>query len=77
MTNEEVSKWIPVTERLPIFDKVVQITDGVNVGHGYLEGVRSTSGIAYMWQSPFCDIDEERITHWMPLPKPPQKDEMV
>ena len=71
---EKTTQWIPVAERLPIFDKVVQITDGINVGHGYLEGVRSTAGVVYMWQSPFCDIDEEHITHWMPLPEPPKEE---
>ena len=68
------TKWIPVTERLPDYDEVVQITDGIAVGHGYLEGVNTTVGIALLWHSPFCDIDEEHITHWMPLPEPPKEE---
>ena len=68
-------RWIPVTERLPDYDEVVQITDGIDVGHGYLEGVNTTVGIALLWHSPFCDIDEEHITHWMPLPEPPKEEQ--
>lgn len=68
-------RWIPVTERLPDYGEVVQITDGIEVGHGYLEGVNTTVGIALLWHSPFCDIDEEHITHWMPLPEPPKDGE--
>lgn len=67
-------KWIPVAERLPDYDEVVQITDGIEVGHGYLEGIDTTVGIALLWHSPFCDIDEEHITHWMPLPKAPESE---
>ena len=70
----KIRYWIPVTERLPDYDKVVQITDGIEVGHGYLEGVNTTVGIALLWHSPFCDIDEEHITHWMPLPEPPKEE---
>ena len=71
----EFPEWIPVKYKLPKFDEVVQITDGIEVGHGFLEGINSTAGTVLMWHSPFCDIDEEHITHWMPLPQPPKKGE--
>lgn len=70
----EFPEWIPVKYKLPKFDEVVQITDGIEVGHGFLEGINSTAGTVLMWHSPFCDIDEEHITHWMPLPQPPKKE---
>ena len=70
----EFPEWIPVKYKLPKFDEVVQITDGIEVGHGYLECINSTIGNVFMWHSPFCDIDEEHITHWMPLPPPPKKE---
>lgn len=69
----EFPEWIPVKYKLPKFDEVVQITDGIEVGHGFLEGINSTAGTVLMWHSPFCDIDEEHITHWMPLPEPPKE----
>ena len=52
-------QWIPVTERLPKPTVVVQITDGKEVGHGYL--VKTSK--YYGWMSPFCDLDEDGITH--------------
>ena len=70
----EFPEWIPVKYKLPKFDEVVQITDGIEVGHGFLERINSTAGTVLMWHSPFCDIDEEHITHWMPLPQPPKKE---
>lgn len=70
----EFPEWIPVKYKLPKFDEVVQITDGIEVGHGFLEGINSTAGTVLMWHSPFCDIDEEHVTHWMPLPQPPKKE---
>ena len=70
----EFPEWIPVKYKLPKFDEVVQITDGIEVGHGFLEGINSTAGTVLMWHSPFCDIDEEHVTHWMPLPTPPKKE---
>lgn len=71
----EFPEWIPVKYKLPKFDEVVQITDGIEVGHGFLEGINSTAGTVLMWHSPFCDIDEEHVTHWMPLPQPPKDGE--
>ena len=62
---DKFQSWIPVVERLPEAKEIVQITDGINTGHGYFDGT---------WHSPFCDIDAEHITHWMPLPEPPKKE---
>ena len=61
------SEWVSVNDRLPPPLEVVTITDGKEVGHGYL--VKTAK--YYGWMSPFCDLDEDNITHWMPLPKPP------
>lgn len=61
---DKFPRWISVTERLPEVKEIVQITDGINVGHGYLDGT---------WYSPFCDIDVEHISHWMLLPEPPKE----
>ena len=65
--------WIPVTERLPELNKVVTLTDGQDVGHGFLFDVRQ-SGTVMIWSTPFSDINEAHITHWMPLPDPPKEE---
>ena len=65
----KVPKWISVDESLPKPGEVVQITDGKEVGHGYLAKGLKYSG----WMSPFCDLDEDGITHWMPLPDVPKE----
>jgi hypothetical protein len=64
-------KWIPVTERLPEYDSVVLVTDGEDVGTGY----RYTLGVIGFtgWAVPFADIEEDDVSHWMPLPEPPKE----
>lgn len=67
------SKWIPVTERTP--------GDKQNV---LCVGARG--GMFVGWVCDYCERDNGKamafangsdgryITHWMPLPKPPQKE---
>ena len=64
-------RWIPVTERLPEYDSVVLVTDGEDVGTGY----RYTLGeIGFTgWAVPFADIEEDNVSHWIPLPEPPKE----
>lgn len=63
--EESVPRWISVKERLPEEDVVVILTDHIDVGTGWFNGKG--------WRTPFSDIDEYRITHWMPLPEPPRE----
>ena len=61
-----VQKWIPVTERLPDNDTYILVTtDGVTAS-AYWHNDRfyafTASGVATVG----C------VTHWMPLPEPPQ-----
>jgi hypothetical protein len=58
-------RWIPVEEKLPEPDKIVNITDGTEVGEGWYNGY---------WHTPLADIDEHGVTHWQPLPKPPKEE---
>lgn len=60
-----MAEWISVKERLPEEDIVVILTDHIDVGTGWFNGKE--------WRTPFADIDEYRITHWMPLPEPPKE----
>ena len=103
MTNEDVSKWIPVTERLPEEKRdgfsedvlvLVENPDGditwrdIFVGYYLYDATSVETGWWTMMTCGCAKIGEhehggkvfpanEYVTHWMPLPKPPQKDEMV
>lgn len=52
-------KWIPVTERLP--------KPFVTVLTCFL------GGVYFGYRQP--NVDWEGVTHWMPLPEPPEEDE--
>ena len=57
-----VQEWIPVTERLPKpCENVIVFRDG-KISIDYNEG---NGWFAY-------DFNGKRVTHWMPLPKPPK-----
>lgn len=60
---EELSKprWIPVTERLPKEMETVIVTTGKNVGFSFCVNDYGTLEFYSPWN----------ITHWMPLPEPP------
>jgi len=61
---EAALRWIPVTERLPEKIKVVNVSDGICVGAGYVCNFGD-------W---ILDgkVDMQSVTHWMPLPQPPE-----
>ena len=58
-------RWIPVTEALPEIRKVVFITDGIDVGIGWMN--------QGWWNTSFTNI-RDAVTHWMPLPEPPKEE---
>ncbi len=58
-------KWIPVTERLPIKGSNVLI---YSKSGGRAEGELCEDG---WWQYRWC-CKVEHVTHWMPLPEPPE-----
>lgn len=55
-------KWIPVTERLPDCADTVLAVDR--------DGIMSTAYYVGYWHGG-GDLDENAVTHWMPLPEPP------
>lgn len=76
MAHENELKWIPVTERLPDSGVCVLVTDGLEVGEGWITEIINTKGHFSRWCAPTADIDIDRrpITHWMPLPEPPKEE---
>lgn len=64
--NGERERWIPVGERLPPHG--VQVFVAMATG---LEVMRWRED-AGMWEWWDGDIDDLNVTHWMPLPEPPE-----
>lgn len=59
-------KWISVKDKMPEEDQHVLITDGEDVVEGWLD----TCSDKDVWY--YSDYYQKQdITHWMPLPKPP------
>ena len=66
--------WIPVSERLPKFDKSVLffIPDAETVTQGY----RWRTPLGWRWSTEEDALFEQsKVTHWMPLPEAPKEDE--
>lgn len=81
LLEEEQSKWIPVEEKLPDKDGRYLVCDGGDV----LEACFSPTGQLRRnqnggfdrlpsWSTTDCyeSEDLDHVTHWMPLPNPPE-----
>lgn len=84
-------RWIPVTERLPEADRTFTHDKSVLVyvpenkkmlHHGIYEGKLVTDEIDgervtdwLLWGWPYIDRERPFVTHWMPLPEPPEVSE--
>ena len=68
------NRWIPVTERLPEYMENVLVTDGVFSGMGWRDwyDCHGTKPKEDCWIAPSTNVNELDITHWMPLPEPPE-----
>jgi len=60
-------EWISVTERLPCLTTPVLVTDGIEVDIAWMYGVPPR------WITSYTAIDEDKLTHWMPLPQTPKE----
>lgn len=74
---QERPRWIPVTERLPEEGVPVLINYIGTDGKVYADGVAVwTYYGCFWWEGSLADCDSEvavPITHWMPLPEPPEE----
>jgi hypothetical protein len=70
-------KWISVKDKLPEFDTEVLISkynDYVTIGELATYGKwRVLNGLGVVESTLYYDLDDGLITHWMPLPNPPQQ----
>lgn len=75
---DEKRQWISVKDQLPVNGITVQVfTIAGNLGYGniqnnYDKSRKYWSGYNYMGNF-FCGADQ--VTHWMPLPSPPELSE--
>lgn len=63
-------RWIPLTEKTPDLMHSVLVTDGKDVGVGWMFENKIT-GDAH-WATPLADMEGDDVTHWMELPDPPK-----
>ena len=63
-----VQKWIPVTERLPEYGKVVLAFGKKHATSGQFRGTSPTKPNWWHWKGNMY----KEVSHWMPLPEPPK-----
>lgn len=63
--SKPLNGWISVKDRLPRCGDKVIITDGVFVSEAFLS-------IRHKWVRDGFDWIASEITHWMPMPEPPE-----
>ena len=56
-------KWIKVTDRLPEDETVLFCTNMGYVSQAFYDGA---------WIETFIGMEYTNVTHWMPLPEPPE-----
>jgi hypothetical protein len=64
-----MNDWVKVDDRLPEEEESVLLCDGFSICIGHI----FDSENKYWWNSP--DIMMNDITHWMPLPELPSKED--
>jgi hypothetical protein len=69
---ESLTHWIDVSKRLPDEHNTVLIYNGdFHIGSLIYEKIESDGD--YYWQNNFYDDFIDSVTHWMPLPEPPDE----
>ena len=68
----KVPRWIPVTERLPEIEQRVLVLD--RHGNAMVRTLRCLTGEKEPSFRPDGLVPRKHVTHWMPLPEPPETD---
>lgn len=66
VTDTNVGKWIPVSERLPDANGVYLSVDDMGI-----YSFRVFDPNKRMWKAIW---EDEKVTHWMPMPEPPKEE---
>ena len=64
---KDAQRWIPVSERLPERDGFYLVLENVNQVAGYYHWCK-----VFGWNTDGGRTNIQSVTHWMPLPKPPE-----
>lgn len=71
--NELCNEWVSVDERLPeIGIGIILHLDSGYIGTGYRSKSENNYNIWYLFQEDL-NFENDKLTHWMPLPTPPNK----
>lgn len=84
-----MNNWISIKDRLPPSGEYVLVANandlslfGVKIMRRYGGMIYSGGYVEFEWQEDNCDDlggeitwSRDKVTHWMPLPKPPIKQE--
>jgi hypothetical protein len=68
------AQWIPISEQLPKEDQmtVAVLMEDRSILTGWASYWHGASNKFAQWNFPF-DVDDSTVTHWMPLPPPPEQ----
>lgn len=77
LRDQENRRWIPVAERLPGNDDFVLVIVSGKAGNITLDNAAELASfsmdegwILEMWP----ELEDPKVTYWMPLPEPPKED---
>lgn len=68
VTDTNVGKWIPVSERLPEEGEIVLACGKRHATSGMFQGASRNDPKWWHWKGNTL----KEVTHWMPLPEPPK-----
>jgi len=68
---QQASRWIPVSERLPEVNTRVSLFDK-KTGFSVYGSMQEWRDDRYLWKTDVGEYHFGSITHWQPLPTPPE-----